>query len=792
LSGSAERARALLRSGDPAAALALLDTALVSEPRNRGLRLDRATALRELGRLDEAEAVYTALLADKPDLAPALIGLGHSARRRGAREAALGHFAAAAAADPGNPWPAVESGHLLRDLDRIVEAERAYAVAAALKPDLVPALIGLGHCARRRGDRAAARGHFAEAARLAPANLAARLEVATECRELGELDAARDAARAVLDSEPGHLNALMNLGLTERRAGRREAARDAFAAAAAAHPAETRPLIEQAAETLALGEALAAETLLRRAARLAPSDPAPLEALAEQARIAGRLEDALALCGEAVERAPASLPARLALAQTLFDLGRMAEAEAALEAATAALDRRHRPALRARQVMLRRRAGDLHGALALARAAHAEAPEAFAAWQARCQVEALLITDAAALEACFAAAPARGAVEQAAVAVCRGDAAELRGDPDAATRHLEDALRLNPLQPHPHHVLARLALRRWDIAAMRHHLGQAMRLEAGSIALQARRNKLSQSLMGQILDDVSIDASLTAALAALHTLPPQEQIAPIAELVRQNGEATAPALALLMALRRTAPLLGRPAPAGVPPIPRTIGQFWDSPTPPADVLALMEGWRTANPGYAIQRFDDAGAVAFLASRFARPVLEAFRRAPEPTMRADLMRLAWLRVAGGIWVDADDRCLRPLATLIPEGAALFGYQEDVGSFGNNLLAAVPGHPVIAVALELAVTAVLRGDEDTVWLSTGPGVLTRALAGIVAGRADTALQLPPGTVILDRLEVFPAVAMHVATSYKAAKRHWMSAFRRRPGRARAEAGSPATAA
>jgi hypothetical protein len=51
-------------------------------------------------------------------------------------------------------------------------------------------------------------------------------------------------------------------------------------------------------------------------------------------------------------------------------------------------------------------------------------------------------------------------------------------------------------------------------------------------------------------------------------------------------------------------------------------------------------------------------------------------------------------------------------------------------GNNFIAATAAHPVITRAVELAAAAMNRDDKDLVWLSTGPGLFTRAFAQVWA--------------------------------------------------------------
>jgi hypothetical protein len=48
--------------------------------------------------------------------------------------------------------------------------------------------------------------------------------------------------------------------------------------------------------------------------------------------------------------------------------------------------------------------------------------------------------------------------------------------------------------------------------------------------------------------------------------------------------------------------------------------------------------------------------------------------------------------------------------VPSEASLILYQDDYQSIGNNFIAVAPGHPVIAAALNQAVQALNRGDND----------------------------------------------------------------------------------
>src|SRR5262249_48333370 len=163
---------------------------------------------------------------------------------------------------------------------------------------------------------------------------------------------------------------------------------------------------------------------------------------------------------------------------------------------------------------------------------------------------------------------------------------------------------------------------------------------------------------------------------------------------------------------------------------------WDADLP-ADVERLMDATREMNPGCTYHRWNDSVARRYLAGLDNPDVLRAYRYARHAAARADIFRLALLFAEGGTYLDADDRCIGPLEALLPARVKAVFYQENLGSIGNDFLAAAPGHPLIGAALDEAVRGVLDGAGETIWLATGPGLISRIVALAVA--REPALQL-----------------------------------------------------
>jgi len=300
-------------------------------------------------------------------------------------------------------------------------------------------------------------------------------------------------------------------------------------------------------------------------------------------------------------------------------------------------------------------------------------------------------------------------------------------------------------------------------------------IAASSLRLRGRSLNVSQTHVGRLLDEFALDQPLLDALRRIRQLPADERVAPLKELVARNPDHTPTAIMLLVALRQAGRLVhsGACAPNGTfTSLPRRIIQYWDDSEPPAEITELMSSWREAHPGFDYVRLDDRTAQEFLEAQGMLDVLRAYRRAREPAQRADIVRLACLATLGGFYADADDRCIAPLGSFVPPDATFVAYQEDYGTLGNNFLGAVARHPVICLALRLGAEAINRGDADFLWLSTGPGLLSRAFAQIISRpTADESVHLD--ATIFDLGSINRRIGAHCPVLYKKTIRHWSRA-------------------
>lgn len=132
-------------------------------------------------------------------------------------------------------------------------------------------------------------------------------------------------------------------------------------------------------------------------------------------------------------------------------------------------------------------------------------------------------------------------------------------------------------------------------------------------------------------------------------------------------------------------------------IPKVLHRVWlgGNPLPPK-VELLGETWRRHHPGWEMRLWDDEQAAGLV------PV-DALDRCRAPAEASNLVRYAVLHRFGGVYVDTDVECLRPIDDLL-SGVSAFAAWEIPHRIGNAVLGSVAGHPLFeAAAREAPATA-----------------------------------------------------------------------------------------
>lgn len=272
-----------------------------TQPTSQHQLLAEGLAAFNRGRLTEAEAAFSTVLAADPESADAHHLLGLVALRSSRAGDAVDSIARSIALNPREPSYRSNHAVALKATGRRDEAITALREAIRIAPSYVQAHVNLGNTLREDGDLAAAAEAYRSALRHAPDAPAILNNLGNVHRELGELDEAAWHYRRAIAIAPDYAEALSNLASAE----------------------------------MARGAAIEAVALLERAVLVDPRNDVALMTLGSVLLQLDRHGDAEAAYRRAVAMAPQRAEAHAGLADVLVRRGQVADAIAAYETALA-------------------------------------------------------------------------------------------------------------------------------------------------------------------------------------------------------------------------------------------------------------------------------------------------------------------------------------------------------------------------------------------------------------------------------------------------------------------------
>ena len=127
-------------------------------------------------------------------------------------------------------------------------------------------------------------------------------------------------------------------------------------------------------------------------------------------------------------------------------------------------------------------------------------------------------------------------------------------------------------------------------------------------------------------------------------------------------------------------------------ISRTFHHIWLGPDPlPDDHRPWIDSWRRHHPKWEHRLWTEEN----LPEDPIRP--EILERLRAPVERADILRLEILYRRGGVYLDTDLECLRPLDDVLGD-EEFVGVCHKPGRITNTAIASVPSHPLLKQALD----------------------------------------------------------------------------------------------
>ena len=192
-------------------------------------------------------------------------------------------------------------------------------------------------------------------------------------------------------------------------------------------------------------------------------------------------------------------------------------------------------------------------------------------------------------------------------------------------------------------------------------------------------------------------------------------------------------------------------------IPRTIMQTYFTRSLQEGMSKAVNTWFEKNKGYEFMFFDDISARKFIYENCDQEVLRAFDALKPGAYKADIFRLAYLKVKGGYYADASMIALKSLEDLLLEvgdkvdliiacdkrGGPHMIHQAFIGATKNN--------PVICQALSDAVYNVISRNPTECYLSlTGPGAFGKSLNKYL--KKDLIVSISPGSIETENCRIF----------------------------------------
>lgn len=171
-------------------------------------------------------------------------------------------------------------------------------------------------------------------------------------------------------------------------------------------------------------------------------------------------------------------------------------------------------------------------------------------------------------------------------------------------------------------------------------------------------------------------------------------------------------------------------------IPKVIHQIWsgvDGPLP--DYLSVLgDTWKSNHPDWRYEYWDNDRMNDFVADNYPQYVA-AYNRFRYRIQQWDAIRYLILHKSGGMYVDFDYECIKPVDDLLHEKECCFPVEPEQhrslfpeGAYINNaLMACMPGHPFMELIMKHVFEETHTAAYDTMRMeilsTTGPVMLSK---------------------------------------------------------------------
>lgn len=202
-------------------------------------------------------------------------------------------------------------------------------------------------------------------------------------------------------------------------------------------------------------------------------------------------------------------------------------------------------------------------------------------------------------------------------------------------------------------------------------------------------------------------------------------------------------------------------------IPKRIIFYWDH-NPPEEILQNIQYHRSFESA-EILFFDKKDAIDFLEQNYGPDTVKLFHELRHPAEESDFFRYHAINTLGGYYLDTDEQLISP-DVLFQLGEALGGVyiHSYSGPLENCIFGSVANSEILWECLQIMVYHHLFRPKLSIWLKTGPGVLTRAITRILY-RRRTHGAVGENFAIYEK-ETTNKIRRRVDVSYRGDSRDW----------------------
>ncbi len=161
-------------------------------------------------------------------------------------------------------------------------------------------------------------------------------------------------------------------------------------------------------------------------------------------------------------------------------------------------------------------------------------------------------------------------------------------------------------------------------------------------------------------------------------------------------------------------------------IPKVIHRTWKDQDIPYDIFKKewVESWEKYNPSWEFRFYTDDDIDRFMEENYPEH-LEMLNSYDQHIKKVDAFRYFLLYRYGGMYVDLDFECFKPLDSLFKEGVNIYLQQNNptIPRVTNSIMISSPGHIFWRHAINRLMAE--RHMEAGPPMHTGPNFVTRVL-------------------------------------------------------------------